>query len=925
VISRAIGCPVFVGREDELEALTGARRALSKSDGSVILIGGEAGIGKSRLVRQFLGTIVRDPRPRNLATVACQDGAQQAFGPVRSIIASFQQSHVVVAQTPEIARALEQLAPRTSMEPAFDTWDLFASLVSYLQALAAKRATILVIEDIHWADRSSLEFLAYLAPRVADHRLLIVATYRSEEVEMHEGLFAALSRLSRERTVTQIFVEPFGSAEMQRLIEATLPASSAVDRDTIAAITKRAEGNPFYAEELLKDALDSRKSERATSLPISIRFAILERLAQLDAADRRVITHAAVLGQRFEAEILAITLGITIDEVLPSLRRGRDLNIFVEDDSTPVRFRFRHALTRQAIYDDVLLVDARRHHERLLQTIEALGEPLRHVESLAYHATASRNRPKALLFNEMAANVATTMAALPEARVFFERAFEDAAGPEDQARLNDRIAQVLEMQGEVPDAIARFERALGGYSALEQGDLAAGVVRRIAVNKSNLGDRTCVAYGLDFLERNGPRLTAGPRDELLALLARLSMIQYEFELAARLVARVENANELPPLALMNYLLVELDIQTISGDVTAWRSTAERLLTVASRLPAFNAVILYVTIAQSASSLGRSDVFDIAFAAAEAVEGGPKFSGIRSFAEAVRALHRYMLGDIAGARIAIARSLEIGDLPVARMALWLVKPLIATATGDSSLVTADDERGILDLQAVASHNDDGSILASLAAWKLAQGKTTEAKSLLRSALDCLGRPSPGGATALVLFAHYAEGSELEKLEQILAAPLHESDIVDRASVTLARAVLACRMGDEQDALRLALEAARSYRALRWPLMEARALEVAERVQDARDIYERCGAIKDVARISPASEALRPKPLERMLTDRERSIAALIGRGQTNAQIGDQLAISIKTVEKHVSSIFAKFGVRNRVQIAALLAPGERPLQ
>jgi DNA-binding CsgD family transcriptional regulator len=355
-----------------------------------------------------------------------------------------------------------------------------------------------------------------------------------------------------------------------------------------------------------------------------------------------------------------------------------------------------------------------------------------------------------------------------------------------------------------------------------------------------------------------------------------------------------------------------------GDVASWLMTASKLLELATMLPPFNAIILYVTVAQSASSLGQIELAEVAFAAADAVEGGPEFAGIRSFAEAVRALHRYLLGDIVGARAAIERSLEISGLAIGRMLLWLVIPLVAAATGDARLVTPDDERGIRELQTSGCSQDDAAMLASLAAWKIAQGQMSEARRLLGSVLDGVVRPSPGGTLLLALCAEHGGAGDLEKLREILATKLHAGDIAGRASVSLALAILARRSGDLQAAAASALDAVSDYRRLRWPMFEARALEVAGRADEARDLYERCGAIGDIARLQPAAPVRAENP-ERMLTRRERAIAGLIALGRTNAQIGEELTINVKTVEKHVSSILAKFGVRNRVQIAKYSPP------
>ena len=924
MIARALQCPVFVGREAELDALNDARRALAQSRGSIVLVSGEAGIGKSRLVRQFLHSVGRDPRTRNLAVAQCIERGRLPFGPIRDLIAGLRVSGgTKVATTPDVSRALEQLRPAhtgaVGTANALEPGELFSGIAGFFQAFAVSRATILAIEDIHWADVSSFDFLTYLAPRIANSRLLVVATYRSENVETNAPLLGALARLSREPTVARIAVEPLGARDMQLLIDGTLDGRSDLDGAAKSTIVSRAEGNPFYAEELLKHAVESQMYARGATLPISIRGAILERLAVLSPDERRIVTHAAVLGQRFEPEILALTLGTGVDDVLPALRRGRDLNIFVEEDTRPARFRFRHALTRQAVYDDVLHFDARRLHERLLLTLEGLGDSDRYIEALAYHATAAHDATKALLYSERAGEAALAMRALPEARAAFERALEAAASLDDRVRLCGRIASVCEIQGEARQAIARYETALAAQEERGDFDGAARTVAAIANNMNNLRDFTCVAYGMTFLARVGARLSRGPRDALLATLARLSTIQYDYDRAERLLAGVERPGELVPMAQLNYFLAHLHVQWGAGDVESFRNTAQTLLDGVALAPTpVNAMTILYIVAQDASSLGCDDIADEAFVRAERIEGGAAFLAVRAFGEAVRALHCYMHGDLDGARTFLDLSLAASDIPVARMARWFVAPLVALATGEAPYVSAADERGLDELCEHARVGWDAKSLANYAAWKLAAGRMAEARNVLCIALRCLTRPVPGSALALALAAEHLSGEDLEPLHAILDAKILPDDIVARANVTLARAILGRRAGHPERATADALDAARDYRELGWPFFEARALEVAARPDDACEIYARLGAAADVARLRP-ERAVLVKPRDAALTGRERTIAELVARGETNADVAARLGISVKTVEKHVTAIFAKLGVRNRAQIAAHFAP------
>ena len=248
------------------------------------------------------------------------------------------------------------------------------------------------------------------------------------------------------------------------------------------------------------------------------------------------------------------------------------------------------------------------------------------------------------------------MRALPEARAAFERALEAAASLDDRVRLCGRIASVCEIQGEARQAIARYETALAAQEERGDFDGAARTVAAIANNMNNLRDFTCVAYGMTFLARVGARLSRGPRDALLATLARLSTIQYDYDRAERLLAGVERPGELVPMAQLNYFLAHLHVQWGAGDVERFRKTAQTLLDGVALAPTpVNAMTILYIVAQDASSLGCDDIADEAFVRAERIEGGAAFLAVRAFGEAVRALHCYMHGDLDGARTFLARN------------------------------------------------------------------------------------------------------------------------------------------------------------------------------------------------------------------------------------------------------------------------------
>ncbi|HEX3467818.1 MAG TPA: AAA family ATPase [Candidatus Elarobacter sp.] len=915
MIAQPVVCPIFVGRTEELAILHDARRALSMSHGAFVLIGGDAGIGKTRLLAQFLAFITRNRRPPLLVSAECSEQTEQPFGPFRALLGALARENPA-GRPPAAQRALEQLtAPLASIGSQLEKNELFEGIAALLHSVASRRATILTIEDIQWADRSSLELLTYLAPRLAGTRILLVATYRSDEVDARPELFGALSRLSREPTVVRIALEALDPDQTKELVLAALRGRVALQSELRNDVVRRSEGNPFFAEELLKEALEAPRPAGEATLPISIRGMISGRLALLSPEHRRIVTHAAVLGYRFEPELLALTLGCELDDVLPALRRGRDLNIFVEEEGA--RFRFRHALIHRVARGDLLQVEARRIHERILRTLEALRDADRHVDVMAYHAAQAQDAEKTLRYSERAATIALEMRALPEARALFEQALTVVPDRAAAARLLERVAFVGETQGTLDDAADRYEAAMHAYRELGDFDRATAMVRALTVCRNNLGDRSSVSFGTSYLAEYGDRASVRERDYLLATLARLAIIQYDDKLAAGLLGAVESPSDLPPSGRQNYLMTQLETYWCAGDLAAWSELADRMHDVIGTLTPYGAMIALLAIAQGAAWLGRRDVTERALGRIDRIPEWRAFTALQTHAASVRALHAYLLGRLDEARVHVREGARGADGTVSQMALALVAPLIALELDDDALVSPATTAEINAARRRADNPDDGLMLAAGAAWSAVHGRRDEARADLRRAVACLPRAYASCGDLLFLAAQHLDEADLEPLRRLIdPAGFLPGDVAGRVHARFAAAILEGRFGDAERARASALEAAATYRELGWPLFEARALEAAGETDAARALYAACGAVAQIRRLSP--DAASSPAITSKLSEREVAIAELIAEGLGNPAIAERLSISVKTVEKHVASIFEKLGARSRTQVAAIVA-------
>ena len=928
MIARPIWCRRFVGRREELGALSDARRALAQSRGSVVLIGGEAGIGKSRLVSQFLRE-VQGGRASRLATAECVAGGDEPLWPVRSFLRKLAGTEIHGAP-PLVLRALAQVVPEALPPEWTSTFgaaklgksDLFAGLAAALRYLSAKRGTIAVVEDIHWADRSTLEFLAYLAARVSGMRLLLVATYRPDELETNVALADVTSRMLRERGLRHVLLEPFRRAEVMQLLDGALDDEIAVEQRRLQEIAERCDGNPFFAEELLKDVVERARDSDAADLPSSIRASIRHRLTRLLAGDRRLIELAAVLGQRFDPVILARVAEQDPDAVLAGLRRARDANIILEEvDGT--RCRFRHALTRQAIYDGLLAIETRALHGRIVRVYESLPDASRPLYELAYHAWEARDVVAAFDYNERAGAAAFALSALPEAMRCFERSLELAAGDDARAHVLESIGNVAEAQADFPRAVVSLDAAVeirllrGEYDAAARLFVAAQGVR------SNGGESVDAAL-LAFIAEYGARLGTGARDVLHVFTARLVSAQYAFDIVRSLLATVSPPEELPPRVRVNYFVCFLNMHAYRRDVAAWERVADDTSAIVPSLPPLLQAGVLATIAQTGVWIGGGGVISRSLDDADAVAARFGLDGIAPFINAVRAHHAFVTGDLAMARAALEGALRTPEVPVAQLVAAMIGPFVARALGEPELAARCFTSRIVQdaLDDVKAPIDQVMLVAARAEADLAQRTSPRSAEALIGGVRGLSKDAPLVPTLLMAAAERVDWRDLAELVAF-ADPerLLPDDCAGRATSALVEAIAARRLGDHATAAAAGRAAAELYRTIRWPLFEARAWEAQGNVEAALDLYRRCGAVADLRRLSPGAAApAAPPEKDPPLSGREREIARLVAAGRTNDAIAGELFVSRKTVEKHVSSILAKLELRSRAGIAAFVAAG-----
>ena len=369
-----------------------------------MLVAGDAGVGKSRLIAEFCRSFGYS-RWR-VATGQCLEYGSRPYGPILDALAPLN-------ATPfELARAATK-------------HEQFDAIVGHLASLAARSALLVIIEDIHWADAATLDLLAYAGSKLQNVRVLVVASYRPDDLLPDNPATLAIPKIARHGRGGQIDLAPLRGVELQTFINEALSGFSLPD-ETRRAIALAGDGNPFFTEELLKSAVErnstSALARTRPELPDTLRNTLLERLRPFDEMERSVMMQAAVIGRTFGLDLLATTLDTKPDRLLAPLRRARDLQL-VEEVATG-SFRFRHALTREAIYRDFLDVELRPRHRAIAQSLESGPLSERSLESLAYHWWAAGDGERAARYNELAGDAAGHVHAHEDAIAFYERALE---------------------------------------------------------------------------------------------------------------------------------------------------------------------------------------------------------------------------------------------------------------------------------------------------------------------------------------------------------------------------------------------------------------------------------------------------------------------------------------------------------------------
>lgn len=476
----------IVGREQEIAEIKRLWKRTVAGAGQTLLISGEAGIGKTRLVREIT-SLAETTRGRVLMG-RCDPEGSAPYAPISQVIwAAFKQGFDgeqmppdyiladLIAFAPRLSQRFPDISPNPPLDPHVERERMFDNFVSWCELMAGDSPLLLVVEDLHWADTSTLSLLRYLAPHMRNNKLLLVMTYRDTEIELTEfhQLKDTLLDLNRERLATFMKLARLSREQTQGLLATLLETDVGITAEFLDSIYRETEGNPFFTEEVCKALIEEgklyyaggywRRSDiESIIIPQSVRAAILSRVEKLPAAVQDMLRMAAVLGREFDFLTLQAMGDWGEEGLVAELEHAKRVQLLTEvEQAGHIRFTFVHALIPFTLRESLSGLRRQRLHRRAAIVIECQRPD--DLEVLAYHFLAAGERDKALEYSYRAARRAEAVYAYQEALYHLQnvlRLLEDGEPAEIRREILERLGDVYALMGERVHAIPIYQRSL---------------------------------------------------------------------------------------------------------------------------------------------------------------------------------------------------------------------------------------------------------------------------------------------------------------------------------------------------------------------------------------------------------------------------------------------------------------------------------
>lgn len=985
-VARRLSSPVFVGRGEQLEGLRSALSRAQAGDAGAVFIGGESGVGKTRLVMEF-ERLALAAEARFLVG-GCVDvgGSELPYAPLlgalRMLVAGVEAgvlAEMIGASGGELGRLLPELgvgpeaatsrASSDAVDPMAQS-RLFEGLLGLLGRAGHEAPVVLVIEDLHWADPSTRGFLSFLLRNIRRERLLLVATYRTDELHRRHPLRQFLTEVERLPTVERLDVAPFTRRELGEQLGTILGA--AAEPGLVEELFTRSQGNAFFAEELLAASVDGGSSR----IPASVRDAVTMRTERVSPATRSVVRCAAVAGSVVGHRLLAAITELGDEALIEALREAIEHGVLVPE-STGASYAFRHALLREALYEELLPHERVMLHGSLARALEQDSSLAAGTHGAAAqratHWSAAHELAPALTASVQAGVEAEGVWAFAEAMSHFEHAAELwQRVPAEQrpagvslVELLSRAAEAAHLSGENQRAMTLTRSELDMLDPRESPTAVAFAHARLG--RYLLAEEGAALEALAAYRTAAELLPDEPsavRASILAGEAHILMLRSQFlqarepcEDAVRIARAVGDSGvECDALNTLGAILAALGAREEAVDLL------RRAKQLAEELGALEQLRrAYINLGEALDESAHLEE-----AAELAREGWERLR------ERIGTTALFMAAEAAARLMRLGRWQDAGAL--LRDATEIARQDAVSGLVLAVLAELEALRG--DLDAAGEHLESATRLlpSHTELWSRPRAKAAATLALARGDPESV-RPlvDPGALTGehayavflmpLLALAVRAE-TDLAQRARATGEPAAEHEAVTRAQALLSR-VRALAAPDAwplgpapvetlREAELCELEygrAAGEMRAAQWSTLATRWEELGrpfqtayarvregeaalaeklprERVADAlgsaRATARRLGAGPLLEEIELLSRRARVRGEEDEagteagdiagLTEREFDVLRLLAQGRTNPQIGQALYMSPKTASVHVSRILSKLGVETRTEAA-----------
>jgi DNA-binding CsgD family transcriptional regulator len=972
----------LAGRTAELGRMRGLLADAESGQSVVILVSGDAGVGKTRLLTELSaeaagrGFTVLSGRCAELTdTVPYLPLADALRGAVAGGGAdgSLQDA---VATRPALARLLpdHEITRQPGDLPGVAQQQLFGAVLGMLTELASTSPVLLVLEDLHWADGSTRDLVTFLSRMLRSERIALALSYRTDDIHRGHPLRPVVAELQRLPSVATIAVGPLDPVAMAEHL--TRLAAGRRDAAAIDKVIRRAEGNAYFAEELLAT------SSAGGELPMALADLLLARTADLSAPTQQVLRAAAVAGRRVDDELVMRASGLTTPEYEGAVREAVARQLLVPDG--PTGLAFRHALLREAIYNDLLPGERTRLHARLAELLSderRLAEVPGSAAELALHSLASHDIPRAFTASVQAGDQAWRLAAPADAHRYFDQAlslWERVAEPEklggmSRGKLGFKSALSAADSGQVGQAVKQLRQLVRFLGESPEPDvvLLSRAKERLAyflldVDQDAEAMQAATA-AVDVLPTQPP---SWERARALATHARTLLSLADTE-PARIRAEEADAAASAagaPWVQADALTTLSSVHERAGEIGAAKSISTKAVQLATESD-MEGVELRARYLLARLQLESGDLAGASATAHVGVHLAERTGlSLAPFGLDLNYLHylaHFADGDWDHAQ-EIADRFAVRVTNVAEARLSAMALFIDVARGSPRVA---ERRAWLEPRMAEDWMTEyiaGGLFAEDAYWAGRLDEAVEASLVTIRASKVPGegygpqalRPAAVGLAALADQARHARAAGQHDQAAAFArdaAPLVEAARSGAASRTalgvegrgwLARAEAEWRrvtgVNDPAnwqavvDAFGpdFAYEAARSRWRLAAALAEAGSRDQAQgQWQLSAAAADRLGATRlraaladlgrrarlgpwpGTAAAGPPGPAVRRSPLS-ALTSREAEVLRLVAAGHSNREIGAELFIAPKTVSVHVSNILAKLGAASRTEAAAI---------